>query len=457
MAFRDIRKSRRRLSPQEIGVIVLVLFILSTMLALNVYVSRVTPGGEWLYLRWNSIRSFLSENFGGASGAKYGRLMPEGSARLLITPLDLYGRTIARSVQQLVYGREASAGEYRYVLSDPFYMVLLYSPIAYLPEFVNWFIPSTHADFQLVRGIWMLLGEIALIAVIIFCYSLAEWEPPRGLYFLLIGLGLLNFFSLNALLTTSPTIFLTLLFLGVLLALRASSDELAGALLFLAAYQWEVSGLFFVSILIYVFTNRRWNVLTGFGMALIVSLIVSFLFYSGWGFPYVRAVLSNFFQGFDLNLNHILLSWLPPTRISIGGIISILLILIVVIESLASARSHFRRVFWTAALALAAMPLVGLAIFPSNFVVLLPSLILILGLVWERWTRWRALRITLIVLPWIAVPFFFYLQTIYVYSPLYTDLLSVVPPVAAILGLYWMRWWVVRSPRIWAEQIGLRR
>src|SRR6478736_4098306 len=119
MAFRDIRKSRRRLSPQEIGVIVLVLFILSTMLALNVYVSHVTPGGEWLYLRWNSIRSFLSENFGGASGAKYARLMPEGSAQLLITPLDLYGRTIARSVQQLVYGREASAGEYRYVLSDP--------------------------------------------------------------------------------------------------------------------------------------------------------------------------------------------------------------------------------------------------------------------------------------------------------------------------------------------------
>jgi hypothetical protein len=457
MAFRDIRKSRRRLSPQEIGIIVLVLFILSTMLALNVYVSRITPGGEWLYLRWNSVRSFLSENFGGAKGSKFGRLMPEGSAQLLVTPLDLYGKSIARSVQQLVYGREASAAEYRYVLSDPFYIVLLYSPIAFLPEFVDWLVPAADADFQMVRGVWMLLAEIALIVIIVFCFSLSEWEPPRGLFFLLLSLGLLNFFSLNALLTASPTIFLTLLYLGVLLALRSSSDELAGALLLLVAYQWEVSGLFFLSILIYVFTNRRWNVLAGFGMALVVVLIVSFLSYSGWGLPYIRAVLSNFFQGFDLNLNHILLSWLPPTRISISGIISILLILIVIIESIASARSHFRRVFWTAALALAATPLVGLAIFPSNFVVLLPSLILILALVWERWSRWRALRVTLILLPWIAVPFFFYVQTVYVYSPLYTDLLSVLPPFAAILGLYWMRWWVVRSPRIWAEQIGLRR
>ena len=192
-------------------------------------------------------------------------------------------------------------------------------------------------------------------------------------------------------------------------------------------------------------------------MTLIVLLIVSFLSYSGWGLPYVRGVLSNFYQGLNLNLNHILSSWLPPTRISISGIISILLIAVVAIESLASARSHFRRVFWTAALGLAATPLVGLAIFPANFVVLLPSLILILALVGERWSRWRLLRIALILLTWIAVPFFLYLQTVYVYSPLYTDLLSVLPPLAAILGLYWMRWWVVRSPRIWAEQIGLRR
>src|SRR5262249_33937927 len=147
----------------------------------------------------NSVRSFLNENFGGVRGAKFGRLMPEGSAQILITPLDLYGRTIAQSVQQLVYGRVASADEYRYVLSDPFYIVLLYSPIAFLPEFIHLMIPGMNADFQLVRGIWMLLAEIALIATVLISFSLSEWEPPRGLYFLLLFVGLLNFFSLNAL------------------------------------------------------------------------------------------------------------------------------------------------------------------------------------------------------------------------------------------------------------------
>ncbi len=457
MAFRNIRKSRKRLSAQEIGIIALFLVILSALLVLNIYIARAFSGGEWLYLRWNSVRTFLSESYGGATGSKYGRLMPDGAPELLITPLDLYGTTIAHSVQQIVYGRNASANEYRYVLSDPFYIVLLYTPLAFVPEFINWLVPSAQADFQLVRGIWMLLAEIALVATVLFSFSLSEWEPPRGLYFLLIGVGVLNFFSLNALLTASPAIFLTLLCLGILLALRSFSDELAGVLLFFVAYQWEVSGLFFLFILIFVIVNRRWNVLAGFGMALVVLLIASFLTYSGWGLPYVRAVLSNFYQSVNLNFNHVLSSWLPKSRISIGGVVSALLIAVVLVESLASVQAHFRRVVWTSALALAAMPLVGLAIFPSNYVVLLPSLILVIALVWERWRRQRILRISLILIAAVIVPFGMYLETVYIYAPLYTDLLSILPPVVTVIALYWMRWWVLHSPRVWADQIGFRK
>jgi len=457
MAFRDIRKSRKWLSSQEIGIIALFVVVLSALLVLNIYVARTIPGGEWLYLRWNSVRTFLNESFGGVKGSKFGRIMPEGAPVLLVTPLDLYGTTIAHSVQQIVYGRNASANEYRYILSDPFYIVLLYSPLAFIPEFVNWLVPSAQVNFQLVRGIWMLLAEVALVATILFSFSLSEWEPPSGLYFLLIGVGILNFFSLDALLTASPTIFLTLLCLGILIALRSFSDELAGALLFLVAYQWEVTGLFFLFILIFVIVNRRWNVLAGFGMALVVLLIASFLTYPGWGLPYIRAVLSNFYQSVNLNFNHVLSSWLPKSRISIGAVVSALLITVVLVESLASVQAHFRRVVWTAALALAAMPLVGLAIFPPNYVVLLPSLILVLALVWERWRRQRILRISLILIAALVVPFGLYLETVYVYAPLYTDLLSILPPVATIIALYWMRWWVLHSPRVWADQIGFRK
>jgi hypothetical protein len=215
--------------------------------------------------------------------------------------------------------------------------------------------------------------------------------------------------------------------------------------------------LFFLFILIFVIANRRWRVLMGFGMSLIVLLIVSFLVNSGWGLPYFRAVLSNLYQNAFVNLRSIVSGWFPNSRVSISGVISLVAIVAVIIETFGSIEAPFRRVVWTAALALAAMPLVGLGMFPSNYVVLLLPFILVIALVWERWPRLRALRIALIFLAALVIPFGLYVQTVFIYAPFYTELLTVLPPVAAIIGLYWMRWWVVHSPRVWADQIGFRR
>lgn len=421
MAFKDIRKSRKWLSTEEIRIIAALLILLSALLALNIHLARILPGGEWLYLRWSGARAFLFEQ------------------------VEPYSRLVAEGVQQIVYGRNAFASEYRYILNDPFPIVMLYTPLALFP------------DFPLARGIWMLIAEAALFMSVLMSYRLAELEPRRGLNILLIGFGLLSFFSLNALITASPAIFLNLLYLGILLALRSFSDELAGALLLLAAYQWEVGGLFFLFVLIFVLANRRWGVLAGFGMSLVALLIASFLIDPGWGLPYVRAVLSNLLQGASLNLGTILTGWFPDVPFPLGRVVSTVVIAVVFLESLGAVNAPFRRVVWTASLALAAMPLVGLAIFPSDQVVLLLPLILVVSLIWERWLRRRWIVVTLILPAAFLVPYGLYLYTVQVYTPFHTELLHVLPSVVMILALYWMRWWVVRSPRLWADQIGTRR
>jgi hypothetical protein len=250
---------------------------------------------------------------------------------------------------------------------------------------------------------------------------------------------------------------LNFLYLYILLAIRSYSDELAGALLFLVAYQWEVGGLFFLFIMLFTFANRRWNVLAGFGMSLVILVVVSFLVYPGWGLPYIRAVLSDWYRGANLTFGHILSVWFPDFRFSIGAIVSLILGVVVFLEWLGSVQAHFRRIVWTASLSLAATPLIGFAIFPSNHVVLILPLVLILSLVWERWTRSRVLMSVLILSLALLVPFGMYIQSVYVYSPLYLDLLSVLPPITTVLGLYWMRWWVIHSPRTWLDQIGVRR
>ncbi len=131
--------------------------------------------------------------------------------------------------------------------------------------------------------------------------------------------------------------------------------------------------------------------------------------------------------------------------------------MVVFIEWIGSAQSSFRRIVWTAALSLAATPLMGFAIFPSNYVVLILPLVLILTLVWERWIRNRVLASILILGLAFWVPFGIYFRGTMFQDRLYSDLLTVIPPVAAIIGLYWMRWWVLHSPRVWMDQIGVRR
>lgn len=421
MAFRDIRKSRRWLSVEDIGVILMAVVLLTGLLALDIYLARTLPGGEQFFLRWSGARAFL-----------FGEAEPYSSA-------------IAQGAQDLVYGRRALASEYPYVLNDPFHIVLLYVPLALFP------------DFAVARGIWMALSQIALLWLMYSFIRSLEWEPPNWLFALLMLGGALGYYSLVAYGSGTPAVFLTVLFFGILYALRSFSDELAGALLFLTFYQWEVGALFFLFILVFVIANRRWRVFYGFGMALAVLLAVSFLAYPGWALPYARAVLSDWYRSGNLTFGYYASRWFPDAGSFVELWLVLLLMVIVFLEWLVAVGSHYRRVVWTACLSLAVTPLTGFAVFPSNHIVLLPSLILIIMLIWERWTRQRVWITLLVLLASFLVPFWLYSQAAAGAPRLYSDLLTVLPPIASLLGLYWMRWWAVRSPRTWADQIGVRR
>ena len=419
MSFQDIRKSRKWLSADEIRLLALLLLILGGLLALNIALARFVPGAEWFFLRWSGARAFLFEQIGP------------------------YSTEVAQRVQEVAYGRRALSSEYTYVLNDPFHIVLLYTPLALLH------------DFTLARGIWMLVSEAALAGTVLLAFNLSEWQPPRWLYISLLGFGLFGYYSLSGLVTGTPAILLAFLYLYILLALRSGSDELAGALLFLVAYQWEVGALFFLFILVFVFANHRWKVLAGFGMALVILLALSLLSYPGWGLPYLLAVISAWLRGANMAFGQIASAWLPDAPFSIGRLTALIVGGIVFLEWLAAVQAHFRRVVWTACLSLAATPLLGFAIFPSSHVVLILPVVLILALVWERWRRHRVWMSLLILSLALLIPFGMYLRSVYIYSPLYLDLLAILPPIMTIVGLYWMRWWAVRSPRTWADQLGI--
>lgn len=435
MAFRDIRKSQRFLSPAEIGFLLGVTLLLIAILFLNIYLARTYKGGEWLYLRWSGARAFLFKS------------------------AEPYGSTVAHRVQLLVYGREAYLNEYPYVLNDPFYIVLLYTPLAILSEAVSLFFPSfaPAGDFGLAHAVWMLLSQAAVVGIILLSIRFCEWQPPFWMTLLLISFGLFNAFSIQAFQTASPTIFLTLIYLAILVALQSGTDELAGALLFLVAYQWEAGALFFLLILLLVIANRRWKVLVGFGMLLMILVIMSWLLKPDWPVNYVRAVLFDWSRETDYTMGTTLAYIFPQLRFEIGRWLTFLFGAILCLEALGAIEGHFRHIAWVAFLSLALNPMLGFAIFPTNHVVLLPTIVLIVALVWERWRNIRALLSILLLLLVFLFSHGLYYQSSIAPERLYTDLLKILPPILAALGLYWMRWWAVRPPRIWADEIGARK
>ena len=418
MAFKDIRKSRKLLSVEEVRLLLLALLILAGLLALNIYLAQVLPGGEQFFLRWSGARAFLVER------------------------IEPYSSTIAERTQDLAYGRQAFSSEYPFVLNDPFYVVLLYVPLALF------------SDFSIARGLWMLLSEAALMGLLFSFVNSLEWKPPRWLLVVVFVFALLGYYSLAAIGSGTPTIIFVFLFFMILKALRSFSDELAGALLFLVAYQWEVSALFIIYIIFFVFANKRWNVLTGFGMSLLLMLAISFLSYPGWGLPYVRGVLSDWYGGANMSFASIASVWFPDAKFSVGFWVALLLGIVLFLEWLGSVDSHYRRIVWVVCLSLAATPLMGFAIFASNHVVLLPAIVLLTLLVWERWTRRRVFYSMSVLLFAFLLPFWLYTRVIAGYPKIYSELLIVLPPIITIVGLYWMRWWAFRSPRTWFDQIG---
>src|SRR5919112_4155386 len=112
MAFRDIRKSRKWLSAEEIRLLALGLIVFALLLAANVALARVLPSGEWFFQRWSGARAFLFEVLQSSGGLKGGRVMPEGTLDLISNVTGPYSTGIAQRTQELVYGRPAFSSEY---------------------------------------------------------------------------------------------------------------------------------------------------------------------------------------------------------------------------------------------------------------------------------------------------------------------------------------------------------
>jgi len=408
--------SRSLTTRDKLFITVVVLLIIAVSIGLYSLNLAFPKGGGEILRHWVGARSFAFDH------------------------IDPYSAHVPDVVQNLVYGRNAVSGEKPYILDTPFHLLLLYLPLSLL------------SDPWVVRAIYTLILEWALFGLAYLSLRLAGWKAPPWIVSLFFLFSFLNFYSYQALLEASPVLLLGFFYAAILLALRNEQDELAGALLAVSLYFWEAGLPFVIFVIWHCYKRGYTRVFAGFGMLTFVLLVSSFLIYPNWLIPYLRAGMNDLRAGYGFTIVTAFSNLLPAYGQYFAWGILVLLIFSLGYEWNAATRSDERRFYWVASLFIASTPLLGLRSEMSNLSILIIPFVFILSVVSDRWSRMAngLVFITLLLVwltPW-ALELFILPEFEWAESAVF-----LFYPILTVVGLYWVRWWAIRPPRIWADEL----
>jgi hypothetical protein len=422
MSFQEFQKAPNKLTSGEIvflivAGIIIVLVLYGLAVGNYTLAGQLPDGGEFTLLRTGG-RAFL-----------FDRLEP-------------YSGGVPALVQEQVYGRPANSGEDPYILDIPFHLLIFFFPLALFP------------DTLMARAFWMALSEIALAGFLYFTFRLMD----RRISYIFIGLlsisGFISFYPYLAIVEGSPVILLGLVWVAILVSLQRGQDEIAGLLMLFSAFQWEVSGLFLLFVALWVFWEKRWRVYAGAGMLAVVLLTISFLWYPGWLIPFLRASWNSFQVGFGFSTHELLKRLWPQFGDILGWALTATLVVTLGYQWRAARQAHFSHFIWVVCLTLAATPLLGHHVeMDQLFPITLPIMFVVV-VARERWKKLGDGIGFLLLWFFFGLPWLFYLQGVPEWIALNkNEALFLFWPIFSVLGLFWMRWWMIRAPRTWLDNL----
>jgi hypothetical protein len=262
-------------------------------------------------------------------------------------------------------------------------------------------------------------------------------------------------YGLLPLASGSAVIFSSLAIVALLLAIRDGRDEMAGALLVVPFLQLDISILLVIYILWWALYHHRGRLIAGFLMTLTILLAISFFILSNWFFPFIAGLISHLDHLPSLSPAGIFATWWPVVGPRLGWLLTGFLLVVLFLEWRNVRRKDFRHFLWTSSLTLAVTPILGIRIIPQVYELLFFPFVLFLSILAERWShpgRWGVEAFVFIAIflgLWGISAELFIIGT---YTAL-SEVLVLVFPFLLVVGLYWMRWWAVRPPRTWSDNL----
>jgi hypothetical protein len=341
----------RRSALTVMAVIGLALLAVGLTLT-NLRFARSSPGGNDFLARWVAAHAWVVDG------------------------LDPYDPQESLRAQEMIYGRPAdlSRQEDLAQFAYPLHSMLFFAPMALLP-------------YTEARAVWMTLLEIGLPAIAIQGVSLARWKLSPWRVALLAVFSLAWYHGVRSVIVGQFAVIDAVLMIGSLVAVQRRRDVLAGCLLALSTAKPQMPVLLYPFILIWAAYGRRWRIVISVLLTSLVLLVVSLVLIPSWPLQWIGQLGTYTEYATSGPPVWIFASYFPNSSSWIEAVLSGALLAYLAwewVHSLGKADGWFQ---WTAALTIVITNLVVLRTATTNYVVMLPALILVLAVMEDTWGR----------------------------------------------------------------------
>jgi hypothetical protein len=378
-----------------------------------------SPGGNDFLARWMGARFWIKEG---------------------ISPYD---PRVSLESQTVIYGRPAipEDGEDIAHFAYPLPSMIFFAPFGVLP-------------YQTARAIWMTLLEIGLLLLTFLGFQIAKWNPRRVLLIGLLVFSLTWYHGMRAFILGQFAIIEAVLIAGALLAIQRDNDWLAGLMMALAISKPQMVFLLYPFTILWSISNRRWQLLGSlFGFVLLI-LGGFLLLMPDWPLQWIGQVLeypayspAKPFVTIIADLFPNFASWL-----NLG--LSALFVVYMLWEWYRAFGKGERWFQWTCALTLVITSMVVVRTATTNYLAMVPGLIMVFSIWANRWNRKGEVLIFSVLIFLFLGLWALFIQT--VDGNLEHPIMYLPLPALVLIGLWWVRWWFIRPLRLPLEGLSRR-
>lgn len=375
----------------------------------NYNYSLKNPGGSDFLPRYVGVRKFLMEG------------------------TSPYSEETTEEIQRLFYGRLARPGEDQVLFVYPFYSILIFAPFALIP------------DFNTARAVWMTVLEFGIILTAAAGLALSRWRISPIMLGLLLLFASLWYYGIRALMNANLSILVALIVALAFLAIRWEHDALAGFLLALSTIKPQMTLLLILFVLLWSFSNRRMILFWSTSGSIVLLTAITSLLIPNWLWQNLVQLVAYPEYTLPTSPGEIFMVWMPGVGSRLGWGLTIIVTTTLIWEWARAWGKESRWFLWTAYLTLVFTQLIGMPTATENYILLFPAVVLVFT-AWDE--QWGALGRTLIALSMLGLFFgvwWLFLATLEVGDqPIQSPIMFFPLPVFLVIGLYWIRWWVLR-------------